>query len=135
MVTSENSIDAEVLFSETEQGIKSIFTGNLIQENRLIITQGFIGKSVNGLLSTIGREGSDYTAILLSIILGTELNFWKKRGVDGNPERISLEKFMEIEKKSEKSLLSSKGLNLLMEYKKTFRINNFDNPYESTVVG
>jgi aspartate kinase len=137
MVTTQNHINAQVLFGETEQGMKSIFTGSLLQENPLIITQGFIGKSDIGVSSTIGREGSDYTAALLAIMLGAEhLNFWKKRGVYGNPERISREEFQKIEEDSTKGnrLLYSKCLDLLIEYGRNFRIINFDNPDEKTKV-
>lgn len=44
----------------------------------LYITQGFIGSTVNNLTTTLGREGSDYTAAILAHILGAEsVTVWK----------------------------------------------------------
>ena len=137
MVTTEDYINAQVLFPETEQGMKTIFTGNFLQENPLIITQGFIGKSAMGRPSTIGREGSDYTAALLAIMLEAEhLSFWKKRGVYGNPKKISLEEFKKIEEDSNKGnkLLFHRCLDLLIEYRRSFWIINFDAPETRTLV-
>ncbi len=42
------------------------------------ITQGFIGSTVNNLTTTLGREGSDYTAAILAYILEAEsVTVWK----------------------------------------------------------
>jgi len=42
------------------------------------ITQGFIGSTVNNLTTTLGREGSDYTAAILAYILSAEsVTVWK----------------------------------------------------------
>jgi aspartate kinase len=44
----------------------------------LYITQGFIGSTVNNLTTTLGREGSDYTAAILAYILMAEsVTVWK----------------------------------------------------------
>ncbi len=44
----------------------------------LYITQGFIGSTVNNLTTTLGREGSDYTAAILAYILSAEsVTVWK----------------------------------------------------------
>lgn len=45
---------------------------------RLYITQGFIGSTVNNLTTTLGREGSDYTAAILAYVLCAEsVTVWK----------------------------------------------------------
>ena len=45
---------------------------------RLYITQGFIGSTINNLTTTLGREGSDYTAAILAYILSAEsVTVWK----------------------------------------------------------
>ncbi len=45
---------------------------------QLYITQGFIGSTVNNLTTTLGREGSDYTAAILAYILSAEsVTVWK----------------------------------------------------------
>ncbi len=59
-------------------------TSNLIAQEfsknstHLYITQGFIGSDINSLNTTLGREGSDYTAALLANILNAEkVVVWK----------------------------------------------------------
>ncbi|GAB4208192.1 MAG: aspartate kinase [Bacteroidia bacterium] len=50
----------------------------LIHEQSLILTQGFIGSTVGGYTTTLGREGSDYTAALLaSFVNAREVTIWK----------------------------------------------------------
>jgi len=50
----------------------------LFADNDILITQGFIGSANNGLTSTLGREGSDYTAAILAYCLSVEaLTIWK----------------------------------------------------------
>jgi aspartate kinase len=45
---------------------------------RLYITQGFIGSTVNNLTTTLGREGSDYTAAILAYVLSADsVTVWK----------------------------------------------------------
>ncbi|MEJ1240383.1 aspartate kinase [Chryseolinea sp. T2] len=47
-------------------------------ESNVIITQGFIGRTPGGLTTTLGREGSDYTAAIFTSSLGAEsLTIWK----------------------------------------------------------
>ena len=46
--------------------------------SELYVTQGFIGSTVNNLTTTLGREGSDYTAAVLAHILDAEsVTVWK----------------------------------------------------------
>jgi aspartate kinase len=48
------------------------------QSTSLYITQGFLGSTVNNLTTTLGREGSDYTAAVLAYILDAEsVTVWK----------------------------------------------------------
>jgi aspartate kinase len=45
---------------------------------RLYITQGFIGSTLNNLTTTLGREGSDYTAAILAWVLAADsVTVWK----------------------------------------------------------
>ncbi len=49
-----------------------------ILENQLIVTQGFLGGTVENFTTTLGREGSDYTAAILSNALNAEsMTVWK----------------------------------------------------------
>jgi len=46
--------------------------------NRIFVTQGFIGATVTDQTTTLGREGSDYTAAILANILNAEsVTIWK----------------------------------------------------------
>ena len=48
------------------------------KNTRLYITQGFIGSTVNNQVTTLGREGSDYTAAILAYVLSAEsVTVWK----------------------------------------------------------
>jgi aspartate kinase len=47
-------------------------------QSNVIITQGFIGRTPDGLTTTLGREGSDYTAAIFTASLNAEsLTIWK----------------------------------------------------------
>jgi len=47
-------------------------------QNGHIVTQGFIGRTINGYTTTLGREGSDYTGAIFSSCLNAEgLWIWK----------------------------------------------------------
>ncbi len=58
-----------------KQHIEPIFTdGN----NTIVVTQGFIGKSSEGHSTTLGREGSDYTAAIFAYSLNaSDVTIWK----------------------------------------------------------
>ena len=50
----------------------------LLDENRVVLLQGFIGSTAENESTTLGREGSDYTAALFSNLLGAgSLTIWK----------------------------------------------------------
>ena len=56
--------------------------GPLLDEGRVPVTQGFIGSTVDGRTTTLGRGGSDYTATLLGAALEAErVEIWTD--VDG----------------------------------------------------
>lgn len=55
--------------------VRKMMDGN---NSDLYITQGFIGSTVHNLSTTLGREGSDYTAAILAYILDAEsVTVWK----------------------------------------------------------
>ncbi len=50
----------------------------LLKKNKIVITQGFIGVTSENFTTTLGREGSDYTAAILSFCLDAkEMIVWK----------------------------------------------------------
>ena len=71
--TDRNYRDAGVHWELTQERIKE-----RIQPGRLYITQGFLGSDENNFTTTLGREGSDYTAAILGYCLNAEsVTIWK----------------------------------------------------------
>lgn len=64
---------ANVNWNETQ----SLITSNFNKKN-LNITQGFLGSDANNFTTTLGREGSDYTAAIFAYCLNAEsITIWK----------------------------------------------------------
>jgi aspartate kinase len=75
LLTDDRYRDANVLWSESAKRIKSTFD---FSKERVYVTQGFIGGTTTGHTTTLGREGSDYTAAILGNILDAEcVVVWK----------------------------------------------------------
>ena len=75
LVTDSNFREANVRMTESQQRLKQAadFTGN-----RVYIGQGFIGANIKGDPTTLGREGSDYTAAVVGNLLDAEsVSIWK----------------------------------------------------------
>jgi aspartate kinase len=73
IVTDAVFRDAKVNWQETEKRIKM-----KIDSSKLAIVQGFIGADLNGNTTTLGREGSDFTAGIFAYCLDAEsLTIWK----------------------------------------------------------
>ena len=65
--------DANLDWEQTQAKIKEQVNGA-----KLIISQGFIGSDSNNFTTTLGREGSDYTAAIFGYALGAEsVTIWK----------------------------------------------------------
>lgn len=70
--TDDSYRDAYVNWDITSQNISSL------NPNKLYITQGFLGEDVQGNTTTLGREGSDYTAAIFAHCLNAKsLTIWK----------------------------------------------------------
>lgn len=71
--TDNNYRDASVDWDVTQ---KNIAKG--VKKKNLNITQGFLGSDDNGFTTTLGREGSDYTAAIFAYCLNAEnVTIWK----------------------------------------------------------
>lgn len=71
--TDNNYRDGQVDWEATQ---KLISKG--IKKKSLNITQGFLGSDENNFTTTLGREGSDYTAAIFAYCLGAEsVTIWK----------------------------------------------------------
>ena len=65
--------DAEVNWEKTQQ-----FISKGVKKKALNITQGFLGSDENNFTTTLGREGSDYTAAIFAYCLNAEsVTIWK----------------------------------------------------------
>ena len=84
LIDARTLIKTDSLFGMATPNVAKIKSAcqELDRENSLIITQGFIGSDDQNNTTTLGREGSDYTASLLAAAIGaTEVQIWTD--VDG----------------------------------------------------
>jgi aspartate kinase len=73
--TDSNFREGIIDWETTTRLVKETFT---FKNQRIYITQGFIGGDENGHTTTLGREGSDYSAAILAYILDAEkVVIWK----------------------------------------------------------
>ena len=71
--TDNNYRDANLDWEKTQQ-----FISKGIKKKALNITQGFLGSDENNFTTTLGREGSDYTAAIFAYCLSAEsVTIWK----------------------------------------------------------
>jgi aspartate kinase len=70
LITDDRYRDANVLWIESTNRIKAVFD---FRRFPLYVTQGFIGGTVAGQTTTLGREGSDYSAAILANMLDAEI--------------------------------------------------------------
>lgn len=95
--TDDNFRDAKIDWSFTAekvaQQIKPLFT-----QNNIVLTQGFIGATDENESTTLGREGSDYTAAVFANLLDAESQtIWKDvQGVmNADPKQYANAKWIE----------------------------------------
>ena len=69
LVTDDRFRDANVLWAESTIRVQKTFN---FQNANIYVTQGFIGGTITGETTTLGREGSDYTAAILANMLDAE---------------------------------------------------------------
>jgi aspartate kinase len=76
LIRTNNSYrDARVLWPETTENIRNAFG---LLNPPFMLTQGFIGSDPNGNSTTLGREGSDYSAAIFAYALDAEeVVIWK----------------------------------------------------------
>ncbi|MGB5460174.1 MAG: aspartate kinase [Eudoraea sp.] len=71
--TDDNYRDGRVNWEKTQQHISQG-----VEANKLYITQGFLASDDNNFTTTLGREGSDYTAAILAYCLNANsVTIWK----------------------------------------------------------
>jgi aspartate kinase len=74
LIKTDNSYrDAQVDWEMTQQNVDA-----RLDPKRLNLTQGFLGSDENNFSTTLGREGSDYTAAILAFCLDADsVTIWK----------------------------------------------------------
>ncbi|TVQ15945.1 MAG: aspartate kinase [Bacteroidetes bacterium] len=82
IITDSNYRDAGVDWLKTEKAVKSKVLAWFSKHNQkpqpVAITQGFVGGTTQGFITTLGREGSDYSAAIFAYTLGAEeVVIWK----------------------------------------------------------
>ena len=94
--TDDNFRDANVDLDYTQAKINEIVLP-LFSNTNIVITQGFIGSTDENESTTLGREGSDYTAALFTNMMDAEsLTIWKDvEGVmNADPKEFADAKFI-----------------------------------------
>jgi aspartate kinase len=87
--TNETYREGKVDWVKTKQSIETL---NKTLSQKIIVTQGFIGGTANQTTTTLGREGSDYSAAIFATCLPAKsVTIWKDvPGVmSADPKRIS----------------------------------------------
>lgn len=75
LITDNRFRDSNILWDETAANVSRVFN---FRKTRIYVTQGFIGGTKDGNTTTLGREGSDYTAAIIAGILEADsVTFWK----------------------------------------------------------
>lgn len=73
--TDETYREGKVDWEETQKRTIAFFAG---KSDRIWITQGFIGSTSQNTTTTLGREGSDYSAAIFAYCLGADkVTIWK----------------------------------------------------------
>ena len=81
---------ANVNWEKSCESIQKLAAAN--SDSHFLITQGFIGGTLTHETTTLGREGSDYTAAIIAYCLGaTEVTIWKDVPglLNADPKRLT----------------------------------------------
>lgn len=76
IMTDNQYRDANILWKETFSKVNSLVVGHM--KNKIVLTQGFIGGTSENYTTTLGREGSDFSAAIFSYCLNvSNMTIWK----------------------------------------------------------
>lgn len=74
--TDNTHREARVIWEETENNIRRELP--FLLDEKVLVTQGFLGATQEGVSTTLGREGSDYSAAIFASCLNAEsVTIWK----------------------------------------------------------
>ncbi|MCU0374977.1 MAG: aspartate kinase, partial [Chitinophagaceae bacterium] len=75
--TDDNYREAGIDWNHTQQQVNEQLQP-LLQQHQVVLTQGFIGSTADNESTTLGREGSDYSAaIFANMLQANALTIWK----------------------------------------------------------
>jgi aspartate kinase len=144
IITDDNFREAAINWELTSKKINLIYISEVLVSGTppLLITQGFIGATRDGRPTTLGREGSDFTASVLAYCLDAEeVVVWKD--VDGllNADPVYFEDTVKIDQLSYREtielsfygakILHPKTIKPLQNKKIPLRIKSFFKPHET----
>jgi len=115
VITNEEYGNAKPIRSETKEKLYSVLLP-AFKRNPIVITQGFVGRSLKGETTTLGKESSNTTATLLASLLYAEevIIYTNVEGIrTADPKRIPTTKVIPTLTYSQASLLAFEGLKIL----------------------
>jgi len=78
ILTDNTYREGKVDWEQTTIRCKNVLSGQLQDDMSCVVTQGFIASTSENFSTTLGREGSDYTAAILAHVLDAEsVTIWK----------------------------------------------------------
>lgn len=115
MITDDRFMEAEPQTEAIAERAREILQP-MVQEKRVPVMGGFVGSTTNGITTTLGRGGSDYSASLVGAALGAEaIEIWTD--VDGmltaDPRVVNGSRLIEQIRFDEASELASFGAKVL----------------------
>ncbi len=124
----EGKIDWAVSQQMANKNLLPVFIGN--NEKNIVVTQGFIGSTSIGLTTTLGREGSDYTAAILAYLLDAkDVTIWKDVAGFMNADPKKYENAVKLDKISFKEALELSYYGASIIHPKTIKpLQNKDIP-------
>ncbi len=143
--TDNNFREANIDWELSEKLVKNAF--NFKNNNNVYVTQGFIASTTSNLSTTLGREGSDYTAAALAYMLDIKnITIWKDVSGVRNADPKFFDDTVKLDKISYRdaielayygtSVIHPKTIQPLQRKNIKLYIKSFYNPEEpGTIVG
>ena len=143
VITDERHLDANPLVEESRAKTKQLILP-LLAGGKVPVICGFLGKTLSGKTTTLGRGGSDTTAVLLGNCLGAKEVILVKdvEGVySSDPDKVTNPQFIESLNGEEAEMLAAGGAKFLhvkaLRYQSSglrIRVTNLDKLDSGTVI-
>lgn len=143
VITDERHLDANPLVDESREKAQQLIIP-LVAAGKVPVVCGFLGKTVGGRTTTLGRGGSDTTAVLLGNCLNAREVILVKdvEGVySSDPDKVTNPQFIESLNGEEAEMLAAGGAKFLhvkaLRYQSSglrIRVTNLDRLDSGTVI-